>query len=146
MSDVIRRTGEERQASIEETAAALEIDEALISDLVDDFYTRIRADALLGPVFEQVVGDHWDTHLPKMKNFWSAVALGTKRYDGRPMPAHMRLPGLTEAHFTRWLTLFRETLDELAPNPAAHGFFLDRACRMANSFRFMIFHANADVS
>ena len=70
MSDVIRRTGEERQASIEETAAALEIDEALISDLVDGFYTRIRADALLGPVFEQVVGDHWDTHLPKMKNFW----------------------------------------------------------------------------
>ncbi|MEZ5947553.1 MAG: group III truncated hemoglobin [Hyphomonas sp.] len=70
------------------------------------------------------------------------MALGTKTYNGRPLPPHMRLPGLSEAHFTRWLTLFNATLDEIAPNPAAHMTFPERAARIAKSFQFMIFQAN----
>ncbi|MEZ5953379.1 MAG: group III truncated hemoglobin [Hyphomonas sp.] len=142
MTDVVRRTGEERRASIEENAEALGIDEAFISTLVDTFYGKVRGDALIGPVFEGAIGESWDAHLPKMKSFWSSMALGTKTYNGRPLPPHMRLPGLSEAHFTRWLTLFNATLDEIAPNPAAHDFFLERAARIAKSFQFMIFQAN----
>ena len=143
MSDAIRRSGEERQASIEETAAALEIDEALVSTLVDTFYTRVRQDPLIGPVFEAAIGDDWDAHLAKLKDFWSAIALGTRRYNGRPMPAHLRLPGLTPAHFRRWLALFRETLDDVAPNPAAADFFHDRASLIGRNFQAMIFALNA---
>ncbi|MEZ5997081.1 MAG: group III truncated hemoglobin [Hyphomonas sp.] len=146
MNDVIRRTGEERRASIAENAEALGIDEAFIGNLVDTFYGKVRGDALIGPVFETAIGEAWDTHLPKMKAFWASMALGTKTYDGRPLPPHLRLPGLSEAHFTRWLALFNETLDEIAPNPAAHDFFLERACRIAKSFQFMIFHSGAEVS
>lgn len=135
---IVRRTGAERQAAIESTAAALGIDEAFISDLVDGFYARVRQDDLIGPIFAAAIGENWDTHLPKMKDFWSGMALGTQRYSGRPMPAHLRLPGLGESHFTRWLTLFRETLDEIAPNPAAHAFFLARACRIAHGFQVTI--------
>ena len=146
MNDVIRRSGEARQASIEDSAAALGIDEALVSDLVDTFYARVRQDALLGPVFETAIGDDWDAHLARLKDFWSAIALGTRRYNGRPMPAHLRLPGLTRAHFERWLTLFRETLDEIMPNPAAADFFHDRASLIGRNFQAMILAVGQGVS
>lgn len=146
MNDVVRRSGKEREAAIRQMAAALEIDEALVSELVDTFYARVRKDTLLGPVFETAIGPDWDAHLAKLKDFWSAVALGTRRYDGRPMPAHLRLPGLTPAHFERWLTLFRETLDEIAPNPAAADFFYDRAHMIGQNFQAMIFALNPRVS
>ncbi len=48
MTDAMRRSGEERQASIEQNAAALGIDEALVSRLVDTFYARVREDDLIG--------------------------------------------------------------------------------------------------
>ena len=143
MTDAMRRSGEERQASIEQNAAALGIDEALVSRLVDTFYARVREDDLLGPVFLTALGDDWDAHLAKLKDFWSAIALGTRRYNGRPMPAHLRLPGLTEAHFRRWLGLFRETVDELMPNPAAADFFYDRASMIGRNFQAMIFALNS---
>ena len=59
------------------------------------------------------------------------------------MPAHLRLPGLTPAHFQRWLALFRETLDDVAPNPAAADFFHDRASLIGRNFQAMIFALNA---
>jgi len=143
MNDTIRRTGEERDAAIRESAAALGIDEALVSALVDTFYARVRQDDLIGPVFETAIGDDWDAHLAKLKDFWSAIALGTRRYTGRPMPAHLRLPGLTAAHFERWLALFRTTLDDIMPNPAAADFFHDRASMIGRNFQAMIFALNS---
>lgn len=138
MSEIIRRTGEDRQAAIEDSAAALGIDEAFVSALVDTFYARVRQDALLGPVFETAIGDDWDAHLAKLKDFWSAISLGTRRYNGRPMPAHLRLKGLTPAHFQRWLALFRAVLDDIAPNPAVADFFHDRASMIGRNFQAVI--------
>lgn len=144
MTDAIRRSGEERQVSIQQNAAALGIDEALVSQLVDTFYARVRADDLIGPVFLTALGDDWDAHLSKLKDFWSAIALGTRRYNGRPMPAHLRLSDrISEAHFRRWLGLFRETVDELMPNPAAADFFYDRASMIGRNFQAMIFALNS---
>ncbi|MEO1966089.1 group III truncated hemoglobin [Hyphomonas sp.] len=144
MTDTIRRSGEERQASIQHTAAALGIDEALVSQLVDTFYARVRQDDLLGPIFQAALGEDWDPHLAKLKDFWSAIALGTRRYNGRPMPAHLRLSDrISEAHFVRWLGLFRETVDELMPNPAAADFFYDRANMIGRNFQAMIFALNS---
>lgn len=141
---VAHRTTDERQSAIEETAAALGIDEALVSALVDTFYARVREDDLLGPIFLAKLGDDWTAHLAKLKDFWSAVSLGTRRYGGRPMPAHLTLgPAVTPAHFERWLSLFRETLDELMPNPQAADFFHNRARMMGRNFQAMIFALNS---
>src|SRR3546814_13779599 len=62
----------------------------MIHDVVHAFYGRIRQDAVLGPIFDGVIQDRWDYHLAKMCDFWSSVLLMTGRYDGRPMPAHIR--------------------------------------------------------
>jgi hemoglobin len=111
------------------------VDEASIRILVHTFYDRVRADTLIGPIFEARV-ENWPEHLEKLCDFWSNVVLRTRRYDGRPMQKHLRLP-LEEAHFDRWLELFRVAVAEIMP-PAAGAIFIDRANRIADSFEMGI--------
>lgn len=114
------------------------LDERMIRAVVHGFYDEIRKDALLGPVFNGAIAEEqWPHHLAKMCDFWSATLLRTSRYDGRPLPPHLALPGIGEEHFRRWLTLFRATVERLCPPPVA-ALFIERAMRIAHSFRLAI--------
>lgn len=115
-----------------------DIDEALVSAMVDVFYARIRTDDLLGPIFDRVIGDRWDPHLARMKDFWSSVMMMTGRYKGTPLQAHQRIGGLIITHFERWLALWRETARSLCPSPEVAGLFIDRAEKIATSIRYGI--------
>ncbi|RYD86800.1 MAG: group III truncated hemoglobin [Sphingobacteriales bacterium] len=92
------------------TAQILTLDDVKL--LVDTFYQRIQADALLGPIFNERIKDNWPVHLDKMYRFWQTVLLEEYTYNGRPFPPHAQLPVSAE-HFNRWLTLFTQTVDEL---------------------------------
>ena len=92
--------------------------EADIIRLVDAFYARVNADALLRPVFNDVAQVDWTAHLPKMYDFWSSVLLGTSRYKGRPFAKHFPLP-IQAAHFQQWLALFNASVDALFAGPKA---------------------------
>jgi hemoglobin len=118
--DIVARTG---------------IDAAMIDRLVRTFYARAREDALLGPVFAAHVED-WDSHIARICDFWSSVALMTGAYHGQPLRAHLPLP-VDKAHFTRWLALFEQTARDLCP-PAAVDHFMERARRIASSFELGI--------
>jgi hemoglobin len=113
--DVMERTG---------------ISEAMIAELVEKFYGRVREDALLGPIFAAV--QDWDEHLARLRDFWSSVVLTTGRYHGQPMRAHLPF-SLIGNHFDRWLDLFEQTAREVCP-PAAAAHFIDKARRIADSF------------
>jgi hemoglobin len=76
--------------------------------LVNKFYGRVNLDLLLRPQFSHV---DWEKHLPVMYKFWSSMMLGEQSYQGNPFQKHMNLP-LKQEHFTRWLELFTETVDE----------------------------------
>jgi hemoglobin len=102
-----------------------------IVELVHAFYSRVRDDAVLGPIFAAHVQD-WDEHLPKMVAFWSSALRGSRSYRGTPMPVHAALPGLTQALFERWLDLFFETAARL-PNRAMAERAVDLAQRIAQS-------------
>lgn len=78
--------------------------------LVNDFYSGIREDELLGPIFNGIIGDRWPEHLGKMYSFWETVLLGNHTYSGAPFMPHARLP-LEQKHFDRWLALFDQTVD-----------------------------------
>lgn len=80
--------------------------------LVDAFYQRIQTDELLGPIFNERIGDRWPIHLEKMYRFWQTVLLEEYTYNGRPFPPHAQLPVGPE-HFAHWLKLFIKTVDEL---------------------------------
>jgi len=134
MRNFVVRSAAQRRADIKERANQMGINEAYISTLVGIFYLRIRKDEVLGPIFNEAIGD-WGPHLAKMKTFWSAVALNSGAYSGRPVPAHQKLAGITPGHFARWLALFEETLEDTAPTPQAVGYFMERANRIAKSLQ-----------
>lgn len=79
-----------------------------VKTLVDRFYDKVKADALLAPVFSHV---DWPHHLPVMYNFWSSILLGDQSYSGNPLQKHLPLP-ITQQHFSQWLHLFHQTIDE----------------------------------
>lgn len=108
--------------------------EAEITTLVYAFYDKVRADALIGPVFNTAIHD-WDTHLAIMVRFWSSVLLGSGTYSGTPMPKHVALPGLDASMFTRWLQLFHDTASTL-PNRRFAERAEEAAHRIARSLWF----------
>ena len=129
-----------RQAATDRLRAETGIDEAMIDRLVEAFYTRVRDDALIGPIFAERV-EGWGPHLAQMKLFWSSVALSTGVYQGRPMPKHLPLP-IDATHFDRWLALFEATTAEVCP-PAAAAHFMERARRIAESLELGVANANS---
>jgi hemoglobin len=111
----------------------LGVSEHLISALVHAFYARVRADDVLGPIFERHITD-WNQHLEKLCDFWSSVVLMTGNYKGRPIPVHAAITGITEYHFERWLKLFADTARLECP-PEVAQLFIDRSERIAASLR-----------
>ncbi|HEX5553115.1 MAG TPA: group III truncated hemoglobin [Chitinophagaceae bacterium] len=104
-----------------------------VKKLVDEFYGKVRSDELLGPIFEEKIGDHWDRHLDTMYRFWQTVLLDEGRtYFGNPFMKHAPLP-IYERHFERWLYLWKETLQkEFEGNKVDEAY--DRASKMAYVF------------
>ena len=99
-----------------------------LTALVHGFYADVRANPLLGPVFEAALHDRWEAHLARMVDFWSTVALGSKSFRGNVFSKHMALSGVTPAHFAAWVKLWGEHTNRLfAPEvalelqTAAHG-------------------------
>jgi hemoglobin len=129
-------TGAERREKITaEVAARTGITEAMIERLVRNFYAKVRADAVLAPIFDARIED-WEPHLQQMCAFWSSVALMSGRYHGAPMPKHLPLP-VDAAHFDRWLALFETSAREVCP-PEAEAHFVERARRIAASLELGI--------
>jgi hemoglobin len=112
-----------------------------IESLVAAFYARIRTDSELGPIFHRVIGEDWTAHLKTMCDFWSSVMNTSGRYKGKPIPAHIKLPGIEPRHFQRWLRLFSETARKQFDTQLA-GLFVQRAERIAESLKLAFaFHA-----
>jgi hemoglobin len=135
MTSVIQRRAEITDKIQAETG----INEAMIAELVDRFYERVREDPVIGPIFTDHI-ENWAPHLEKMRAFWSSVALMSGNYHGQPMRLHLPLPVDAE-HFDRWLALFETTARELCP-PKAADHFLERARRIAESLELGIAAGN----
>jgi len=102
--------------------------------LVDRFYERVRADATLGPIFDDVAQVNWETHLPKLYNFWDSVIFGANTFRGNLLGAHAQLipaAGMGQDLFDHWLVLFRATVAENFAGPKA-GHIVRCAEDMAN--------------
>src|SRR5882724_11470454 len=129
-------TGPERRERITaEIMRRTGITEAMIERLVHGFYAKVRADAVLGPIFDGHIKD-WAPHLAQMCAFWSSVAPMTGRYPGTPMAKHLPLP-VDADHFDRWLGLFEAAAREICP-PEAEAHFVERARRIAASLELGI--------
>jgi len=87
-----------------------------VQQLVDTFYEKVRRDATIGYLFNDVARVDWELHLPRMYDFWENIVFQTGGFAGNPMTVHMQLhqkSPLSAAHFAQWLNLFLTTADEL---------------------------------
>lgn len=81
-----------------------------IRQMVDSFYGRVRADGLLGPIFDGIIQDRWPVHLEKMYRFWQTVLLAEHTYTGNPFAPHAFMP-IGREHFERWVGIFKQNID-----------------------------------
>lgn len=113
------------------------IDERSLKQLIDRFYARVRADDVIGSLFNDAIAD-WSGHLDKLQSFWSSVMLTSGRYKGRLLPAHVQhADRLSVASFDRWLALWRQTTTELF-EPSAAAALQEKAERIAESLQLGI--------
>ncbi|MFN8325707.1 group III truncated hemoglobin [Flavobacterium sp.] len=87
-----------------------------IEKLVNTFYDKIKTDAVIGYLFNDVAKVNWEKHLPKMYDFWENILFYTADYDGNPMEKHKELhqkSPLNPSHFNHWNMLFTKTVDEI---------------------------------
>lgn len=127
--------------------AGVPLDQDGIRRLVHGFYAAVRDDPLIGPVFaRQIAAERWPVHLDRMCAFWSSVLLRSGDYAGRPLQPHLALPDLSDAHFQRWLGLFRATARTVLDEGSAT-LVIGFAERIALSFRMALaFHRGDDTS
>jgi hemoglobin len=88
--------------------------------LVNDFYSKVKMDPLLGDIFNNAENFSWEKHIPIMVTFWEMLLLGTTGYRGNTVGKHIELnkrSPIGEEHFDRWKKLFFETLDTLFEGP-----------------------------
>ncbi len=91
-----------------------------IEQLVNEFYEKVKLDETIGPIFTDVAHVNWEKHLPVMYDFWENIIFQTGNYTGNPMSAHFKIHEkhpFTKAHFTRWLAIFQETLNDCFEGP-----------------------------
>src|SRR6187402_203052 len=94
-----------------------------VEALVNSFYDKVKTNAQIGYIFNDVAKVNWQQHLPKMYSFWTSILLDEHSYTGNPMIKHIELSkitALTEVEFSEWLRLFNETVDELFEGATAN--------------------------
>lgn len=90
-----------------------------VSVLVHTFYTKIRKDELLGPIFNaHIPEDKWPEHLNTLTDFWESNLFGLIKFKGDPSQKHIDVDKnlgykIEQTHFGKWLQLWFETIDEL---------------------------------
>lgn len=87
-----------------------------IENLVNTFYTEVKKDETIGYIFNSILEEKWQAHLPIMYRFWASILLGEASYQGNVMRKHIDLDKyqpLEKEHFAQWEKLFLETIDNL---------------------------------
>lgn len=103
-----------------------------VKKMVDTFYESVRNDDLIGPIFNERIGDRWPEHLDKMYRFWQTILLEEHTYHGAPFRPHIDMPVYLE-HFERWVELFEKNIIfHFAGEKADEA--LERAGKMAKMF------------
>ena len=90
-----------------------------IRKLVHLFYSKIRKNELLGPIFNSHISEEqWPEHLKKLTDFWQTTLFGVAKFKGSPSTKHIKVDesvnySIEQKHFGVWLQLWIETVDQL---------------------------------
>lgn len=90
-----------------------------VNNLVNRFYSKIRENGLLGPIFDDHIAENeWPAHLDKLTDFWETKIFGIPKFKGNPTAKHVNVDKhlkhtVEQRHFEEWLRLWVETIDEM---------------------------------
>jgi hemoglobin len=110
------------------------LDDLRVEDLrrvLVEFYARVEAEPLLAPYFE---GIDMMAHMPRIEAFWATMLFHTGTYTGSAFQPHLAMPGLSSAHFDRWVATMDATVSDLFAGPRAEQ-MKDLAHRIAYSMQ-----------
>lgn len=121
-------------------------DRADVSHLVRTFYSTVRKDATLGPIFERQISD-WEEHFELLSDFWESNLLFVSKYKGNPHQVHVAVDQaqdqvIRQEHFGRWLEHWHQTIDSLFAGEKAEA-AKRRARNMSTGMFIKIFEARA---
>ncbi len=112
--------------------------------LVDAFYEKVLQDETIGYIFNEVAKIDLAKHMPLMYDFWETTLFHKANYKGNPMRVHVDLHAkepLKKVHFDRWLSMFKETIDELFHGEKAE-LAKTRALSIATVMQIKIYQAS----
>lgn len=87
-----------------------------IEKLIIHFYTKVKADAVIGFIFNETVQINWDHHVQVITDFWESILLDNPVYKNNAMDVHYTLNRkvpLQKIYFETWLMLFTSSVDDL---------------------------------
>lgn len=107
-----------------------------VRSVVVNFYSKIKENELLGPIFKQHITD-WDTHFELLTDFWESNLFLVSKYKGNPIMVHNKVDesqheNIDQRYFVEWLKIWNTTIDSL--------FKGDHATIMKNRARNMSSH------
>ncbi len=85
--------------------------------VVISFYSRLKTDETLGPLFLRSIADsEWEDHMQKITDFWDSAIFNSMTYKGNPANVHVDVDktngyDIYQKHFEIWLQNWNETLD-----------------------------------
>jgi hemoglobin len=87
-----------------------------IQTLMESFYGKALTDEVIGYFFTEVAPLNMEVHMPLIVDFWETIIFGEAKYKGNVLEVHRQIHELSafkEEHFTRWVKLFQQTVNEL---------------------------------
>lgn len=111
--------------------------------LVDKFYEQVLKDEVIGFIFTEVSPISVETHMPIMYDFWASILLNSNTYKDNPMIKHFAInekQPLEKAHFERWLSLWKTTLEKHFDGPTAKEAY-NRAHQIAHLMEYKMAQA-----
>ena len=114
-----------------------------ILHLMQSFYKKALTDDVIGYFFTEVAPLNMETHMPLIVDFWETVVFGKAQYKGNVLQVHQHIHQLSafrEAHFTRWVLLFTQTVNEMYEGANAE-MIKQRAESVATVMRIKLLHS-----
>lgn len=87
-----------------------------IKKLVICFFEKANQDKLLEPFFNNNENFNQKKHIATMCKFWENALFYSGNYIGNPIQTHLEINAkatLNTNHFSKWIQLFNETVDDL---------------------------------
>ncbi len=122
-----------------------DITEKSVVALLQCFYAKVRCDPVLAPIYNEVLGENWDIHIARMREFWCSALRVKPGYRRDMLAVHQQIGTLKPSLFPRWLARFREAVGEcFAAAPA--DVINDRALKTARNLETALFKRRVDAA